>query len=106
MLGSSRNWASAGADLADFHHVLAPDLRNHGASPHADEMNYEAMAADVLAWLDDEGIGEANVLGHSMEARSRCCWLAGFPRGSRAWWWSTLPRATISGPRTGRRLRR
>lgn len=66
MLGSSRNWVSAGADLAENFHVLAPDLRNHGGSSHDVEMTYEAMAADVLAWLDHEGIGRANVLGHSM----------------------------------------
>ena len=35
LLGSSRNWQTAGAELAGRHHVLAVDLRNHGASPHA-----------------------------------------------------------------------
>src|SRR6185295_15823425 len=37
MLGSSRNWQTAGRDLAAKYHVLAPDLRNHGASPHEAE---------------------------------------------------------------------
>ena len=66
MLGSSRNWASAGADLAAHFHVGALDLRNHGRSPHAAEMTYAAMMADVLAWLDAQGIARATVLGHSM----------------------------------------
>src|SRR5471030_427935 len=30
MLGSSRNWQTAGRELAARYHVLAPDLRNHG----------------------------------------------------------------------------
>lgn len=66
MLGSSRNWQSAGADLAAHFHVLAPDLRNHGRSPHADEMTYKAMLADVLAWVDAHVPGPATWLGHSM----------------------------------------
>lgn len=66
MLGSSRNWVSAGADLAQDFHVFALDLRNHGRSPPADQMSYEAMAADVIAWLDEHGIGSATILGHSM----------------------------------------
>ena len=35
LLGSSRNWQTAGRDLAARFHVLALDLRNHGSSPHA-----------------------------------------------------------------------
>lgn len=66
MLGSSRNWVSAGADLSAHFHVWALDLRNHGRSPHATEMTYSAMTADVIAWLDAQGIARATVLGHSM----------------------------------------
>ena len=66
MLGSSRNWQSAGADLAGSFHVLAPDLRNHGRSPHAAEMTYEAMMDDVLGWLDANAVPRATFVGHSM----------------------------------------
>ncbi|MSU24455.1 MAG: alpha/beta fold hydrolase [Opitutus sp.] len=66
MLGSSRNWQTAGRDLAEGYHVLAPDLRNHGGSPHADGMTYPEMLADVLGWLDAQGIAMATVVGHSM----------------------------------------
>jgi pimeloyl-ACP methyl ester carboxylesterase len=66
MLGSSRNWQTTGADLAAHYHVFALDLRNHGKSPHADEMTYEAMMADVLAWLDAQGLDAAALVGHSM----------------------------------------
>lgn len=66
MLGSSRNWQSAGADLAGQFHVLAPDMRNHGRSPHADEMTYEVMMQDVLGWLDEQGLPRATFIGHSM----------------------------------------
>jgi pimeloyl-ACP methyl ester carboxylesterase len=66
MLGSSRNWQTAGRDLAERWHVLAPDLRNHGSSPHDAEMNYSAMVADVVAWMDAVGLERAEVMGHSM----------------------------------------
>jgi pimeloyl-ACP methyl ester carboxylesterase len=66
MLGSSRNWQSAGTDLAAQFHVFAPDMRNHGRSPHADEMTYELMMEDVLAWLDARGRPRASFVGHSM----------------------------------------
>jgi pimeloyl-ACP methyl ester carboxylesterase len=32
LLGSSRNWQTTGADLAQRYHVFALDLRNHGRS--------------------------------------------------------------------------
>ncbi len=66
MLGSSRNWQSAGTELAAHFHVLVPDLRNHGGSPHADGMTYEAMLDDAVAWLDTNGISRATFVGHSM----------------------------------------
>jgi esterase len=66
LLGSSRNWQTAGADLAQKFHVYTLDLRNHGRSPHADEMTYAAMMDDVLAWLDAQAIAKATFLGHSL----------------------------------------
>ena len=66
MLGSARNWQTAGKELALRWHVLALDLRNHGGSPHADTMSYEEMMGDVVAWMDAQRIGRPTVLGHSM----------------------------------------
>jgi esterase len=66
MLGSSRNWQTVGRELAARYHVLALDLRNHGGSPHAGEMTYETMLADVVGWLDRQGLQQATFVGHSM----------------------------------------
>ncbi|RRK00472.1 alpha/beta fold hydrolase [Opitutaceae bacterium TAV3] len=77
LLGSSRNWLSAGGELAaggvgegggEGFHVFALDLRNHGRSPHVEEMSYETMVGDVVAWLDEHvaGGGPVTLLGHSM----------------------------------------
>jgi esterase len=66
LLGSSRNWQSAGADLAATFHVFALDLRNHGRSPQADLMTYDTMVDDVLDWLETQGLARATLLGHSL----------------------------------------
>ena len=66
MLGSSRNWQTVGRDLAAHRRTFALDLRDHGESPHSNALTYEAMVADVLAWLDGRGIAQADLIGHSM----------------------------------------
>lgn len=66
MLGSSRNWQTAGRDLAARKRVLALDLRNHGLSPHADTMTYPEMVEDVVAWMDARGFASVDLVGHSM----------------------------------------
>ena len=66
LLGSSRNWGGAGKLLASGWHVLALDLRNHGASPHAPGHTIEAMASDVLETHDALGLSRTALLGHSM----------------------------------------
>ncbi len=41
-------------------------MRNHGRSPHADEMTYEVMMQDVIGWLDANGLQRVSFVGHSM----------------------------------------
>jgi len=67
LLGSSRNWQSAGAAMAARGpRVIALDLRNHGESPWADACGHAAMAGDVAAWITREGLGPVHLLGHSL----------------------------------------
>lgn len=66
LFGSSRNWQSLSKQFASDFTVISVDLRNHGDSPHVDEMNFEAMALDVLELLDQLQIEQVSVLGHSM----------------------------------------
>ena len=58
-------WEPLMADLAADYHVLAPDLRGFGRS-EAPDGRYEkhALAADVIAFLDAEGIEKATIVGH------------------------------------------
>lgn len=66
LLGSSRNWQAHGKALARARRVHLLDLRNHGASPWSDVMDYPSMAADVLEFADSHGLERFHLLGHSM----------------------------------------
>jgi esterase len=70
LFGGSDNWHGIATRLADQFHVVVPDLRNHGQSPHSDEMNYSVMAADVAELLATLGWPSAAVLGHSMGGKA------------------------------------
>ena len=70
LFGSARNWTSAARHLAESWTVYALDLRNHGDSPWAEEVDYRAMAGDVLNFLDQKGLERATLLGHSMGGKT------------------------------------
>lgn len=67
LLGSSRNWQSAGAALAARGpRVVALDLRNHGESPWSDACGHAEMAGDVAAWIERSRLAPVHLLGHSL----------------------------------------
>ena len=66
LFGSLDNLGGIARRLEDRWQIHALDLRNHGSSPHTEEMSYPAMAADVVAYMDARGLSQASILGHSM----------------------------------------
>lgn len=66
LFGSSDNWRTVLRPLTDEYTVWFIDLRNHGRSPHTSTHGYPEMVADVLALMDQHGLAQATVLGHSM----------------------------------------
>ncbi|MFW6345024.1 MAG: alpha/beta fold hydrolase [Halomonas sp.] len=70
LYGSSGNLNRLARRFAEQYRVIAPDLRNHGRSPHDPRMDYPAMTADVLDLLDREGLEQVAVLGHSMGGKT------------------------------------
>ncbi len=70
LYGAGSNWNRHLRRLQERWRVLAPDLRNHGRSPQHSVMTYPAMAADVLRLLDERGLEQAAVLGHSMGGKA------------------------------------
>jgi len=70
LFGSNENLGGIARALADRFTVYAMDLRNHGRSPHAQRMDYPAMAADVLETMEAHGVQRTRVLGHSMGGKA------------------------------------
>lgn len=70
LFGSLDNWHLISSKLGERWRVLAVDQRNHGRSPHSDEMTYAAMAGDVSEMLHREQIAEASIMGHSMGGKT------------------------------------
>ncbi len=71
LLGSGGNWHTLSRTVfGQAFHVFALDLRNHGRSPHSDVFDYPTMAADVVAFMDRQGLARAHVLGHSMGGKT------------------------------------
>ncbi len=66
LFGSGTNWRSFARSMADSRQLHLLDLRNHGRSPHDDEMSYPGMVADMFAYMDQRSLRTATLLGHSM----------------------------------------
>ena len=66
MFGSRSNLSLLRGALSDKYMVIAPDLRNHGRSPHSEEMNYSCMANDIIELMNDLSLGQTTLIGHSM----------------------------------------
>ena len=75
LFGSSDNWHPIAQRLAESFHVFAVDQRNHGLSPHNDEMNYALMAGDLNEFMTALGIAgpsRPRISPPSVSARRHC----------------------------------
>jgi len=70
LFGSKRNWGTIAKALSAHHRVFSLDLRNHGDSPWDTDMRYEALAADVTAFIHRHGLAPCTVMGHSMGGKT------------------------------------
>ena len=70
LFGSGNNWKSFAKNLSKDFRISLLDLRNHGKSPHSEEMDYGLMLEDVLLFLEQKTVGSVSVLGHSMGGKT------------------------------------
>ncbi|MEM8891044.1 MAG: alpha/beta fold hydrolase [Bacteroidota bacterium] len=70
LFGSLDNWVSHARSLSEDYSVYLLDQRNHGKSPHEDEWTYPAMAEDLYEFMNQQGIYQAHLLGHSMGGKT------------------------------------
>ena len=66
LFGSNENLARVAKELSTNFMVHCLDIRNHGRSPHSDEMSYEDLVKDLLVYMDQHKIESADFIGHSM----------------------------------------
>jgi esterase len=66
LFGSLENLNMVAKVFAADYCVTSVDVRNHGKSFHANNMEYENLAQDIINLLNHLAIEQAYVLGHSM----------------------------------------
>ena len=66
LFGMLDNWHRIAKKLSEYCNVYAIDLRNHGKSPHVDEMSLELMSDDIRHLVDSLQLEQVIILGHSM----------------------------------------
>lgn len=79
LFGTSDNWQTLGKVFAQEHKVFMVDARNHGHSPHTDEMDYFAMAEDAKELITTEKIEKPIIIGHSMGGKTAMYFAQQYP---------------------------
>lgn len=70
LFGSLTNWTTLSKRFGEHYTVFAVDQRNHGASPHSDQSSYPLMAEDLRAFMQEQNLTSAHLLGHSMGGKT------------------------------------
>ncbi len=78
--GASDNWLQVATQLAEHFHVILPDLRNHGRSPHFTAMDYEDLSEDLFRFIGELQLPQKPFLaGHSMGGKALMTLLSKYP---------------------------
>ena len=80
LFGSFENLGVIARSLSDQYQVINIDVRNHGRSPHSDDMSYPLMAEDLAQTLDELAIDRAVLLGHSMGGKLAMTFALRYPQ--------------------------
>lgn len=70
LFGTLDNWQTIAKQLAEQYTVYIVDQRNHGRSPHREEMNYPVMAEDLKTFMESHWMYKAHIVGHSMGGKT------------------------------------
>jgi esterase len=80
VFGSLDNWFTVGKKLAENFKVYLLDLRNHGDSFYDNEFTYEAMANDLVNFIESEHVDNPIIIGHSMGGKVAMKFAVNFPQ--------------------------
>lgn len=70
LFGTLDNWQTIAKKLADNYTVFIVDQRNHGRSPHAEPFDYPTMAEDLKEFMEQNGVYQSHLIGHSMGGKT------------------------------------
>lgn len=79
LFGMLDNWQTLAKRFAEHFSVYIIDQRNHGKSPHSDEMSYPLMAEDLQRFLESQWMFKAHILGHSMGGKTAMQFALNYP---------------------------
>lgn len=79
LFGSSDNWFTLSKVFGQHHLVYLVDQRNHGQSPHSEEMNYEVLAEDLHEFIQANNIQKPDIIGHSMGGKAAMNFAVKYP---------------------------
>ena len=79
LFGTLDNWQTLAKKYAENFKVILVDQRNHGHSPHSNEMSYELMVEDLFELMNDLRIEKTNIIGHSMGGKTAMCFAQQYP---------------------------
>ena len=60
--------------------MITLDARNHGDSPHTNEMSAQLMSSDLINFLNRNDIARCVLIGHSMGGRTAMLTALHFPK--------------------------
>ena len=70
LFGMLDNWISLGKRYSEHYEVYLIDQRNHGKSPHSNELTFADMADDLMEFIEYHHIRGALAIGHSMGGKT------------------------------------
>jgi esterase len=79
LFGSSDNWMSIAKVLSEQYTVYLPDQRNHGQSGNNDVFDYDSMAEDLKAFIEQHSIENPYIIGHSMGGKVAMTFASKYP---------------------------
>ncbi len=79
LFGSSDNWFTVAKLFDKPHKVYLLDQRNHGQSPHSDDFNYKLLTEDLHEFVQDQGVKNPVILGHSLGGKTAMNFAVRYP---------------------------